>query len=73
MKGVIEIPEKKFKKEFDNLKVTQYRIMRTVSTPTIESFTEVGPVGKPIVLITSDMPADLRKTISNIISTYCNH
>lgn len=58
--------------QFDNLTVDEYRMVGERPGP-IPTITERYPVGEPIVLMTSNMPHNLKSAINDIIKKYCNH
>lgn len=72
MKGIFQMPERGISFDLDNVIVDQFRIIgRRPSESGI--MTEAYPIGEPIILITSNMPSDLRTQIQEIIGQYCNH
>lgn len=73
MKAILDIPEKEIKFEFDNLTFNQYRMIGRKSNEVNPMFWESFPVGKPITLITSNMPDGLRDEIIKLVSDYCWH
>ncbi len=72
MKAILKIPEKKIKIEFENLTYNQYRIIGTRPSE-IPMIVEKYPIGKPITIITSEMPDNLKQMIEDLITQYCNH
>jgi hypothetical protein len=71
MKGILEIPEKEIKFEFDNLTYNQFRMIGSKPNDNITMIVEKYPIGEPITLITSNMPDDLNTIIIKLISEYC--
>lgn len=72
MKATLEIPEKEFIFEFDNIAIDQFKMIGT-KPALVSYFIEKYPIGEPITLMTSNMPDHLRTEIVNLISNYCNH
>lgn len=73
MKAILEIPEKEFSFEFDNITINQFIMIGSRRMDVNYFMFEKYPIGKPITLITSNMPDVLKNEIENIISHYCNH
>lgn len=73
MKATLEIPEKEIKFEFDNLTYNQFRMIGSKPNDNLPMFVERYPIGKPITLITSNMPNVLKDEIIKLISDYCGH
>jgi len=73
MKAILEIPEKEFKFEFDNLTCDQFRMVGNKPNDEIPMILEKYPIGKPITLITSNMPDVLKDEIIKLISQYCGY
>jgi hypothetical protein len=57
--------------EFEDLEVSRYIIVVEKSNR-INGVVEKFPVGKPISLITSGMPEELREELEDIVKLYCN-
>lgn len=72
MKAILKIPEENYHFEFENITINQYRMIAERPSEISPFIFEKYPVGKPITLMTSNMPEDLRQVIDNIISDYCN-
>jgi hypothetical protein len=75
MNGTLEIPQKEIKFELNNVTYNQFRIIgerpcepADINPMMVEKFV----VGDPIVLITSNMPHDLKNEIIELIQRYCN-
>jgi hypothetical protein len=73
MKAILEIPEKEIKVEFENMTYNQYRIIGSRPSEISPIMVEKYPIGKPITLVTSEMPDGLRIEIEKLIEQYCNH
>ena len=74
MNAKFEIPEKQIKLDLENATLNTFIIIGRGTNPSDNGETLMKfPVGKPIVIITSNMPEDLKKDIDEIISNYCNH
>jgi hypothetical protein len=73
MKAILEIPEKEFKFEFDNLTYNQFRMIGSRPNYQIPMILEKYPIGQPITLITSNMPDVLKDEIIKLIEQYYGH
>lgn len=72
MNATFKITEKNIELELENFNCQSFRVVGT--KPSADCMSEIKyPVGKPIFLITSNMPEDLQKEIEKMISNYCNH
>jgi hypothetical protein len=73
MKAVLQILETDTIVELDNLTYDSFRMIG--SKPYDDNFMimERYGIGKPIIIITSNMPDNLQKQIKDLISNYCNH
>lgn len=72
MKAILEIPEEEFRLELDNPILDQFRM--TATRPNLHHprlMDETYCIGEPIIIVTSNMPDDLRNEIVNIIHKYC--
>ena len=73
MKAILEIPEKEISFEFDNLTINHFRMIRERPNHEIPMILEKFSIGKPVTLITSNMPEVLKEEIIKLISQYCGH
>jgi uncharacterized heparinase superfamily protein len=73
MKAILEIPEKDVRVELNNLIYSQFRMIGRKPHAEIPLIFEKYPIGKPIILITSNMPDVLKEAIDEMISQYCEH
>ena len=71
MKAILKVPEKEISFDLKNVTIDQY----TAVKETVGDFnmTHIEPDGEPFVLITSNMPLELKDEISTLIKRYCNH
>ncbi len=73
MKAILEIPEREIKFELDDPTYNQFRIIGEKPSDISPMLTEKFPIGEPIILVTSNMPNDLKEEIVKMIERYCNH
>lgn len=73
MKGILEIPEMEITFELDDMSYNQFRRVGTRPIHGDGGMVEKYPIGEPIILITSNMPDDLKNEIKGIISKYCDN
>ncbi len=72
MKAILSIPEKETMLEFDNIDLSQYRVIGNRPSE-CGNYRESYPMGKTITMVTSNMPGDLKCEIEDIMKRYCNH
>lgn len=73
MKATLTIPEKDTTIELDNITLTQFRMIGERPSDESPMLTEKYSIGEPIVLITSNMPDELKNDTSTRIAQFCNH
>jgi hypothetical protein len=74
MKATLTIKgDKKVKFDFDNLTLSQFRMIGSRPSEICPMIVEKYPIGEPITLITSNMPEVLKNEIVELIERYCNH
>jgi len=73
MKAILDIPERDFKFELENVTVDKFRMIGIKPDDGIPMIIEKYPIGKPITLITADMPETLKDAIVEMIKQYCGH
>ena len=73
MKAILEIPEKEIKFEFDDLMYSQFTVIGSRPNDEMPMIVERYPIGQPIILITSNMPNDIKQEIIKLIEQYCGH
>lgn len=59
--------------EYDNLTMDIFTPVKEVDDSVYPNMVLREPGGKPITLITSNMPQELKDELSAIIKKYCNH
>ena len=73
MNGILNIPDKEISFKLDNLSIDQFTPVNEVTHPEFPNMVIHEPGGKPITLVTSNMPGVLKDKITAIIGKYCNH
>jgi len=73
MKAILEIPEREISFEFDNVSVDEFRMVCARPYKNIPMIVEKFTDGKPITLVTSNMPEPLKAEIIKMIARYCGH
>lgn len=57
----------------NNSTFDQYWVIGKRPSEEFPEFIERYPIGDPLILITSDMPVDLKEEIFRTIERYCGH
>ena len=73
MKAILSIPEKEISLEYENLSINTFTPVNEVTHPDYPMMVLSEPGGKPITLITSNMPGELKDELITIIKKQCNH
>ena len=72
MDGLLYIPDREIEFELKDLEYQEFTIVGSRASEII-GIDEKYPVGKPMTIITSQMPGSLKAEINELIKSYCNH
>lgn len=73
MEGILNVPDKEISFILKDLTIDQFTPVNEVTHPDYPNMVLHEPGGKPITLVTANMPLGLKDEISTIIKKYCNH